>query len=333
MIKKFFIITLVCCFVVPSLFAQDVGTSVVEEVDPFEQAVENSKSADPYTRRIAAEQFGRLQDPRAVEHLKRLLKDENSFVRQEAVLSLGLLRTQEAVNEIIDVLEKDKDAQVRQSAVVALGYIGDKKVVPVLTKILKSEEESLAVKYSICNTLSILRSTEAIPVLVELKNSDDKNLRRSVIFALGKIPHSDSIKALREAIDQNLDDEVIVSDIIRNLVDMDDEESIEKFKILYSSPVTLPKMKFYSAYALAKLKNDKSVLPTIKKELASKDDVIRQLAVDAIRFIGDIESLSILKKMKETEPSVAIKQLIDIAIRQLEAKYPKIEQKPTKTGK
>ena len=317
-----------------NFFAQEVvsSTTIVEQVNPFEQAVKDSTSSDPYTRRRSAEQFGTLRDVRAVPYLKKLLKDNNPFVRQAAVDSLGLLRTRDAVDEIVNVLETDNEVQVRQSAVVALGYIGDPKVVSVLTKILKSETELPAVKYAVCNTLSILRSTESVPVLVDLINVSDKNLRKSVIYALGKISHPESVKALREAIDKNLNDEFVVVDIIRNLVDMGDKDSVEKFKVLYSTPVVSQKVKFYSAYALAKLQKDNTVLPTIKKELANKDDNIRQLAVDAIRFIGDKESLTILKKMKETESSVYIKQWIDIAIKQLETKFPKVEQqkKPAK---
>ncbi len=318
-------IILFCILLSTNFFAQEIApptTVGTEQVDIFEQAVKDSTSPDPYTRRRAAEQFGTLRDIRAVPYLKKLLKDENPFVRQQAVDSLGLLRTREAVDEIVDVLKTDKEAQVRQSAVVALGYIGEPKVVPVLTEILKSEKETPAVKYAICNTLSILKSTECIPVLVELITTPDKNLRRSVIYALGKIPHSDSIKALREAIDENLDDEFIVVDIIRNLVDIGDKDSVEKFKVLYSTPLVSQKIKFYSAYGIAKLQKDTSVLPTIKKELVNKDDTIRQLAVDAIRFIGDRESLTMLKKMKETETSAYIKQWIDVAIKQLEAKFP-----------
>jgi len=137
-----------------NFFAQEVVASatVVEQVNPFEQAIKDSTSSDPYTRRRAAEQFGMLRDIRAVSYLKKLLKDENPFVRQAAIESLGLLRTRDVVNEIVNVLETDKEVQVRQSAVIALGYIGDPKVVPVLTKILKSETEPVAVKYSICNT-------------------------------------------------------------------------------------------------------------------------------------------------------------------------------------
>jgi HEAT repeat protein len=318
-----------------NFFAQTVQTStvVVEQINPFDQAVKDSTSSDPYTRRRAAEQFGMLRDIRAVSYLKKLLKDENPFVRQAAIESLGLLRTRDVVDEIVNVLETDKEVQVRQSAVIALGYIGDPKVVPVLTKILKSETEPVAVKYSICNTLSIIASTEAVPTLIELKTTKDRNLRRSVLYALGKIPHPESVKALREAIDENLDDESIVVDIIRSLVDIGDKDSIEKFKILYSTPTASQKIKFYSAYALAKLQKDTSVLPTIKKELSNKDDTIRQLAVDAIRFIGDKESLDILRKMKETETSAYTKQLIDAAIKQLEAKFPKIEEKNLRNKK
>jgi len=77
-----------------NFFAQEIvsSTTIVEQVNPFEQAIKDSTSSDPYTRRRAAEQFGTLRDVRAVPYLKKLLKDNNPFVRQAAVDSLGLLR-------------------------------------------------------------------------------------------------------------------------------------------------------------------------------------------------------------------------------------------------
>lgn len=301
-------------------------TSVVQQIDPFEQAIKDSFNSDPYIRRQAAEQFGTLREPRAIPYLKKMLKDENPFVRQTAVDSLGLLRAKEVVDDIIDLLKIEKEPQVKQSAVVALGYIGDLSCVSALIEILKDEKEPNNVKYAVCNTLGVLRSTEPIPVLGELVSSNDLNLRRSAIYALGKISTEESISILRNALEKNIDNEQISIDLIKILADANDKSSIPNFKLLYSTTTTTAKTKFYAAYALAKVAKDQMVLPTIKLYLKSKDENIKNTAIDAIRFIGDRESLTILKELEKTEQSPYTKQLLSIAIKQLESKYPKSQQ-------
>lgn len=307
----------------------ETTVSAEEQLSPFDKAVKDLSSSDPFVRRQAAEQLGMLREIRAVPYLKKLLQDENPFVRQTAVEQLGLLRAADAIDDIIKVLKTDKEIQVRQSAVVSLGYIGvaNEKVIRSLIELLQSDVAP-QLKYATCNTLSILRSTEPIPVLVELLSSNDVNLRRSAVYALGKISHPDSISALRLALEKNIDDEVIASDIIRFLVDFGDKESVDKFKIIYSTRQVSDKVKFYLAYGIAKLSQDTTVLPVVKKGLRSSDETIKNAAIEAVGFIGDRECLNILSDMKKTEMSPYVKSLLEISITRLKNKYQSRDQVP-----
>ncbi len=292
-----------------------------EQVDMFQKAVENSVNSDPYIRRQAAEQFGMLRDPRGIPYLKKMLEDENPFVRQAAVDSLGLLRDRDSVQDIIKILLTDKEPQVRQSAAVALGYIGDMSAVGPLTKVLSSTDTPQAVRYAACNTLGVLRSTESIPVLISLLSEEDMNLRRSVVHTLRRIPHPDGISALRSLLEQEKDENIIV-DVIVGLVEFNDKDSIERFKILYSTH-TSKKVKFYSAAGLAKLAGDKTVLPVIKSSLKDTDERIKITAIEAAGFVGDRETLNILKSMLSQEQNPYIKEVLKISISRLETKLPK----------
>lgn len=326
--KKIIVFLVLCLGILPVFVEKGISQTIVEQqqrIDPFEEAIDNLKSPDPYVRRQAAEQLGNLRDPKAIPHLKKLLTDENPFVRQTAVDSLGLIRSKEVLDDILFVLSNDKEVQVRQSAVVALGYIGstDEKVVSLLTKLLEDENESLSIKYAVCNTLSILRSTQPVSVLIDLfENTQDISLKKAVIYTLGKITHPDGITALRNSIERNVKNEELLKDIVRVLIDISDKESVEKFKLLYSTTGISLNLKFYLAYGLAKLNKDTSVLPLIKNSLKSSNEEVKNLAIDAIRFIGDKESLILLKEMQKKETSPYTKQLIELAIKQLEIKYP-----------
>lgn len=290
--------------------------------DVFEEAIKNISSTDPFIRRQAAEQLGTSRNSKAIPYLKRLLKDENPFVRQAAVDSLGFLRAKECVQDLVNLLKTEKDPQVRQSIIVAFGYIGSLEPLNILIEILKNPKETLSVKYAVCNTLGILRSTATIEVLSSLLKDENIDLRRSAAYALGKIPHPDSYRYLREIIEENLTNENILIDVIYILTEANDKESVEKFKIVYSTNITTQKAKFYAACGLAKIEKDISVLPLIKKSLNSNDENIKNYAIDAIRVIGDKESLNILKDMLTRETSPYTKMLLEIAIKQLEVKYP-----------
>lgn len=330
------------CIVVFSVLTPLIGqvkesTAVVqseEQISPFDKAVKDIQSTDPYIRRQAAEQLGMLRDIRAVPYLKKLLKDENPFVRQAAVDSLGLLRAQDALDDILNIIATDKEVQVRQSAIVSLGYIAisDKKVIDSLINVLE-KEEPVQLKYAACNTLSILRSTEPIPVLRKLTSSEDVNLQRAAVYALGKISHPDSISALRETLEKNLANESLSVDIIRFLVDLGDKDSVEKFKLIYSTTIVSERTKFFAAYGIAKLSQDTSVLPIIKKNLKSSDEMIKNSAVEAAGIIGDKECLNILLEMQKVERSPYTKLLIDTAITRLKNKYPSVTPQPVQKKK
>lgn len=74
----------------------------------------------------------------SVEPLIITLKDENPFVRRNAVYALGEIKDVRAVNPLIDAL-KDNDLIVRRNAAKALGKIRDTSAVEPLTAALNDE--------------------------------------------------------------------------------------------------------------------------------------------------------------------------------------------------
>ncbi len=323
--KKFVVLLLIILVYSAKIFLQEVEQQ--KPVDPFQQAIENISNPDPYVRRQAAEQLGTLRDLRAVPYLKKLLKDDNPFVRQTAVDSLGLLRAEDALPELSYILLNDKEPQVRQSVAVAMGYIGSKQAVKPLIEVLSSTTTPPAVRYAACSTLGILRSTEAVTVMISLLSEPDINLKKSIVFALGKIQVPEVSEIFRDMLDTEQDENLII-DIIRILIETTDKKSVEKLKNLYTTTKS-EKIKIYSAIGLAQINNDVTVLPTIKQGLKSSDETIKILSINAIGNVGDEESLKMLKSMEKTEQSPYVKTLLQLAIQRLESKLPKPTTKTT----
>ncbi len=97
----------------------DIGPPAVE---PLIAALEHKN----FTVRIYAVRIlGNIDDPRVVEPLIRVLKNEvEPNGRAEAANSLGKIKDERSVEPLIEAL-KDRDNVVRSAAATALGAIGD----------------------------------------------------------------------------------------------------------------------------------------------------------------------------------------------------------------
>jgi hypothetical protein len=93
-------------------------------------------------RQEAAETFGRVRDPRAVEPLIVALRDDVSGVQRAAAVALGGMADPRAVEPLL-VLLKSHAADVRAAAADALGRLGNVSSVGPLINVLKDESWSV----------------------------------------------------------------------------------------------------------------------------------------------------------------------------------------------
>ncbi|MFQ3675562.1 MAG: HEAT repeat domain-containing protein [Endomicrobiia bacterium] len=299
-------------------------------VDPFDQAVKNFNSSDPYIKISAIDQFVVLKDMRAVSYLKKSLKDKNTFVRQRTLEALGSLRVKDAVKDIAEILLKDNVPSVQQSAVGALGVIGSAEALPVLHQVLKSTNTPIFVRYSICEKLRIFRSTTSVPVLISLLKEEDIKLKRSAVIALNSIVHSDVLPTLRKLLETEKDEDILC-DVMQFLTTRNDTESLPKIKSFLNS--SSEKTKIYSAISIAKLGKDTTAIPVLKSNLNHSNPVIKNMVIEAIGFVGDKEILTTLKTMLEKEQDFYVKEMLKISIFRIENSLPATETKPSKGTK
>jgi len=78
--------------------------------------------------------------PEAVEMLIDLLADQDQSVKGQAIFSLGILKSEKAVDPLMDIVRKRdlflKTLQLKKDAVRSIGLIGSKKPLPRLMKIV-----------------------------------------------------------------------------------------------------------------------------------------------------------------------------------------------------
>ncbi len=148
------------------------------------------KNEDDYVQSAASEALAKIGKP-AVEHLIQALNDNNWTVRWEAIDALGKIKDIRAFESLLQAL-KDVKSEVRWKAAEALGKIGDKRAGDHLVKALEDEEQH--VRYEATMALSEIGDIRAVDPLIKIlegkirtKHFTDSFIRFKAKEALDKL--------------------------------------------------------------------------------------------------------------------------------------------------
>jgi HEAT repeat protein len=133
------------------------------------------------------------QRTKNIEPLINALQDESSFVRGTSIEILGKTKDPRAVEPLIAVLKEDKSWQIREKAAEALGEIKDPRAVEPLIAVLKEDEswEEREVRKKAIRPLGEIKDPRAVePLIAVLKEDKSREVRENVIWALGEIKGS-----------------------------------------------------------------------------------------------------------------------------------------------
>ena len=115
---------------------------------------------------------------RAVNRLRRQLKNSDEVVQIAASRALGEIGDSRAVDDLLKVLEGNDVWPVRKAAAVALGQIGDAKAVPELMKCLldDGQADSASIRNSVARSLGQLGDSRAVGPLLQRLNRYQEDL-------------------------------------------------------------------------------------------------------------------------------------------------------------
>ncbi len=113
---------------------------------------DKKKSAEDYMKDLnpakdekliveAADYMGKQEEKDAVPKLIKLLNDSRENVRLHAVMALGYIGEESAVDSINKVLLNDSSSNVRYAAVLTTFRIGSKKSYDTIKKVKESESD------------------------------------------------------------------------------------------------------------------------------------------------------------------------------------------------
>jgi HEAT repeat protein/beta-lactamase regulating signal transducer with metallopeptidase domain len=255
--------------------------------------------SDARVREAAASALGSIDSPRAVPALIAALGAERvAAVRAKIAWALGEIDDPRAV-DALSAAVRDQNTEVRQQAVWALGEIESAEAVPALIPVLRDADAEI--RKQAAEALGEIGGTEAISALGAATKDSDASVREQAVWALGQ---TESIKAL-PAIVAALGDDVV--EVRRKAV-----EAIGDIDDLHTAPPGLiaalkdsdNEVRHNAAHALGNIE-DKAAVPGLIPLTRDEDPDVKQAAVEALSNIGGTAAIeAIVALLKDSDPAI-----------------------------
>lgn len=174
-----------------------LGILKAEEAIPALTAALNRESSLTVNILIALGEIGATE---AVSEIVKQLESNQQSIRWWAAISLGWIKSEQAIPNLLKVLEKDSVSAVREHAAEALGNIGSLQAESGLISALK-DNESL-VRASAVEALGKIHSQSSIPTLIEMMRDQSWIVRQKAAHALSSLA-PESIPLLITSLDSH----------------------------------------------------------------------------------------------------------------------------------
>jgi HEAT repeat protein len=175
--------------------ANGLGVLLAQAAVP--DLVKAAYSADTDLAVEALTALAKIKDNSAGPQLINLLDSSNKEVKQEALVTVGILHTTDALPKLQAVFENNPDLHIRERALEGLAYIGSPVSTPVFLRALFSAEDSL--RTFAAEGLARSRDAKALPDLERAtpaeKDAEARLAMQYAITALGKPDYLSAVVA------------------------------------------------------------------------------------------------------------------------------------------
>src|SRR5579875_177851 len=140
-----------------------------------------SKDTDVIYESLIALQ--KIRDDSAVGQLNFLVRDLNPKVQTAAMETLGILRDQQALPDIVDALKRARDARVRRSALAAIAMLPAESSRPLYAQYLQDKDDKM--RTAAAEGYARLKNPADRPVIEKAWQDEGKTpVRLALAFAL-----------------------------------------------------------------------------------------------------------------------------------------------------
>ena len=134
--------------------------------DQMISAYRHSINDDPLVRAYLAIAMGATGDGFYSEELVKGINDEARESRLAAIQAAGMVRSTEAVDKLISVIERSDYQDERLAATMSLGFIGDDRSIPILSELLADEEPNI--RWDAAIALAKMGEISSAPIIENL---------------------------------------------------------------------------------------------------------------------------------------------------------------------
>ena len=250
-----------------------------EALPALVEAVENDVSV---TVRLAAESA--IHKIGVEELIWLLLNHENAEIREAAAKGLKVYGSPKSVDALRQALSADTDARVREASAAALGQIGGEAAEHGLLEAALADGEA-AVREEAVLGLGRQRAAWTVEHLVGILQDDpDAGVRAAAAWALAEIGGGAALRPLLDARSGDPDAFVVAAA----------EEALANWRVFDLVDELLgaddPVWRAAAAEVLGE-RGDLGGVPALAQALNDSDATVRAAALDALKSIGDYDSL------------------------------------------
>jgi HEAT repeat protein len=278
---------------------------------PFLAGIVRNDRENVEVRKEAADALGDSQDATALSTLESLYSEVNNReVKRELLDSIAESRDESAaVRFLIKIAETDPDRELRREAIDGLGDSRDPASLKAIEKIINDHNADTDLQRAAVDALSEKEKDEAVPLLIKIaKTHGSAEVRREAIDHLGEIPGQLSFLvdvARNES--ENLD---LRKEAIGAIGESEDADSIKTLQSLYSS-ITSREVRREILDAISESPDREAALNFLLKVARSDaDQEIRQEALSGLGEMNDDRAIEALSELYGSERNEEMKEEI-----------------------
>jgi HEAT repeat protein len=242
------------------------------------ELVTAAHAADEDLAREALNSLGKIKDISVGPQLLDLLDSSNKEIVRDSAVTLGLLRTQEALPKLQSMYENNPDPKTREKALEGLAYLGNRVSVPIFIKALWSVDDP--VRTHAAEGLAHAADPKSLPEIQKAISVEKKaDPKLAMEFALAALGQKDYFSVMVDEVGSKLRGHVAQA-YLRELTQAPNSPSVI-YPYLHHSDATVRK----GLCAILMFTGDGSSLPEVERLSRDPDSDVATEALRAMRAI------------------------------------------------